>query len=141
MPIPGYPVDRREAYLNQIAGGGDTKPPYPTTREEAYLDAIAEGGGGSSGGGVLVVHDVDGTLDKTWQEIHDADYAVVKNSYITDGEQEEFIAPIYYLKSGNSQYFVVVISPGFDNFGDESGTLYFSYYSASSADGYPAFWD
>ena len=26
----------------------------------------------SSGGGVLVVHDVDGTLDKTWQEIHDA---------------------------------------------------------------------
>ncbi len=28
-------------------------------------------------GGVLVVHDVDGTLDKTWQEIHDADFAVV----------------------------------------------------------------
>jgi hypothetical protein len=28
--------------------------------------------GGGSGGGVLVVNDVDGTLDKTWQEIHDA---------------------------------------------------------------------
>lgn len=28
--------------------------------------------GGSTGGGVLVVHDVDGTLDKTWQEITDA---------------------------------------------------------------------
>lgn len=26
----------------------------------------------SSGGGVLVVTDTDGTLDKTWQEIHDA---------------------------------------------------------------------
>jgi len=28
--------------------------------------------GGGSGGGVLVVTDTDGTLDKTWQEIHDA---------------------------------------------------------------------
>lgn len=27
------------------------------------------GGGGSSGGGVLVVHAVDGTLDKTWKDI------------------------------------------------------------------------
>ena len=26
----------------------------------------------ASGGGVLVLHDVDDTLDKTWQEIHDA---------------------------------------------------------------------
>ena len=31
----------------------------------------------SSGGGVLVVTDTDGTLDKTWQEIADADFAVV----------------------------------------------------------------
>ena len=32
-------------------------------------------GGGSGGGGgsdIVVVHDVDGTLDKTWQELHDA---------------------------------------------------------------------
>ena len=29
-------------------------------------------GGGGTGGGVLVVTDTDGTLDKTWQEIHDA---------------------------------------------------------------------
>ena len=33
--------------------------------------------GGSSGGGVLVVHDVDGTLDKTWQEIADAGVAIL----------------------------------------------------------------
>lgn len=32
---------------------------------------------GGSGGGVLVVTDMGGTLDKTWQEIYDADYAVV----------------------------------------------------------------
>lgn len=31
----------------------------------------------SSGGGVLVVTDTDGTLNKTWQEINDADFAVI----------------------------------------------------------------
>ena len=39
-------------------------------------DLIAAGicveAGGGSGGGVLVVTDTDGTLDKTWQEIYDA---------------------------------------------------------------------
>ena len=34
--------------------------------------AWAAANGGGSGGGVLVVTDTDGTLDKTWQEIHDA---------------------------------------------------------------------
>lgn len=32
--------------------------------------------GVASGGGVLMVHDVNGTLDKTWQEIADAGFAV-----------------------------------------------------------------
>lgn len=38
------------------------------------------GNGGGSGGGVLVVHDVDGTLDKTWNEINAADAAVIVSS-------------------------------------------------------------
>lgn len=33
--------------------------------------------GVAAGGGVLVVHDVNGTLDKTWQEIADAGFAVL----------------------------------------------------------------
>lgn len=33
---------------------------------------VQEVGGGSGGGGVLAVHDEDGTLDKTWREIIDA---------------------------------------------------------------------
>ena len=37
------------------------------------------GSGGGSGGGVLVVTDTDGTLDKTWQEIHDASFAILVN--------------------------------------------------------------
>lgn len=39
------------------------------TNESTGALEWAEGG---SGGGVLVVHDVDGTLDKTWKEIRDA---------------------------------------------------------------------
>ena len=37
----------------------------------ALIKALA-GGGGGGGGVALVVTDTDGTLDKTWQEIHDA---------------------------------------------------------------------
>ena len=50
----------------------------PVSRIEHYLDQIEQntssgggGGGGGSDSSVLVVHDVDGTLDKTWQEIRD----------------------------------------------------------------------
>lgn len=34
-------------------------------------NGLAEASGGG-GGGVLVVHSTNGTLDKTWKEIHDA---------------------------------------------------------------------
>lgn len=73
MPIPEKPFTRKEMYLNAAAGGSGSIPATPFTREEMYLDAIAKGGGGGSGGGVLVLHmDSDtGALDKTWQEIYD----------------------------------------------------------------------
>lgn len=38
--------------------------------------------GGSGTGGVLVVTDTDGTLDKTWQEIHDAGFSVLNENGI-----------------------------------------------------------
>jgi hypothetical protein len=48
----------------------------PVTRIEQFLADIIDqggGGGGSGGGGnVLVVNDVNDTLDKTWQELWDA---------------------------------------------------------------------
>lgn len=37
--------------------------------------------GGIVSGGVLVVTDTDGTLDKTWQEIHDSPFCVWKSEY------------------------------------------------------------
>ena len=39
--------------------------------------SISDTQGGGTGGGVLVVTDTDGTLDKTWQEIHDAGFSVL----------------------------------------------------------------
>ena len=61
-----------QAYLAKIAGKEVENLPEPTTKEQQLLKEIAENGGSSGGGGGLVVHVNDGTLDKTWQEIHDA---------------------------------------------------------------------
>ena len=63
---------------------------------ETIADGLEEAlsGGGSGGGGVLVVtatYDAEAgtyTLNKTWQEIHDADLAVISTEY-TNAEDEE----------------------------------------------------
>lgn len=129
MPIPSYPENRREEYLNNIATGSGEIPPYPENREEQYLDAIARNGGGGGGGGVLVVHgDGDtGVLDKTWQEIADADFAVMKGG----GGGFTLIAPLVSTEAVENEYYVTFadISVG--------GTI--TYYNglATSASGYP----
>lgn len=106
------PVTRKETFL-AAAAGQDVTTPTPITREEVFLDAIAKsgGGGGSSGGGVLVVHNVDGALDKTWQEIVNAMAAggaalvygsnenimgiqVIPNAYYDEEEEHPYIVQI-----------------------------------------------
>lgn len=75
---------REDAYKQQLAAKLGIDPQYipgsPIWHSEEEIAAIDEMfsnmSGGSSGGGVLVVHDADGTLDKTWQEIADAGFAV-----------------------------------------------------------------
>lgn len=59
MPVPDYPENRRESYLNNIATGSGEIPPYPENREEQYLDAIARNGGGGSGSGLPEVSAAD----------------------------------------------------------------------------------
>lgn len=150
------PITRKEMFL-AAAGGQNVETPTPVTREEVFLDEIAKGGGGSSlpstetasagdvlslddnkdpqwvapsgGGGVLVVHDVNGTLDKTWQEIHDA----LSNGTIVvvslPAVQAEYPTNLYYI-SGVEKEGVAY-------------NIYFSYDSenpamtATSANGYP----
>lgn len=101
--------------------------------EIALIKAL--GGGGGSGGGVLVVGwTVSGelenvyTLDKTWQEIHDADYAVIV--------EEDLISKGYYqiisvfLNTFSNKYIVKVNIPE-----NEDETLF----TADSASDYPSF--
>ena len=72
------PETRIERYLYMIAQGSGGVPAVEDADKGKYLHANESTGDlewetpGGSGGGVLVVTDTDGTLDKTWQEIHDA---------------------------------------------------------------------
>ena len=114
-----------EAMLAVLNGDNPPDVPTPSWNIEKYLAAILtslENGGGGSGGGVLVVHDVNGTLDKTWQEIHDAMLsggAVIE----TDGSRNQSVT--------------IITEVDYDKRGGEYGVLGKTQYTAFSADGYP----
>lgn len=71
QPLEGVSLDNLAAFLSNPKDGDVVK--YD---EKSGMWIAGEAGGGSSGGGVLVVHQtVSGTtytLDKTWKEIRDA---------------------------------------------------------------------
>lgn len=68
MPIPDYPISRREAYLNAIAAGDASGiPDQPFTREEMYLDYIARNGLGASS--IAGLDDVDITTPADGQTL------------------------------------------------------------------------
>lgn len=92
------------------------------------VDDIANkytGGGGSGGSGVLVATEVDGTLDKTWQEIFEADITVI-SVVIDEIKLADTVTRVEYNSAADQgeQYF---ISTG-------GGSAYY----APSANGYPA---
>ena len=79
--------------------------------------------GVASAGGVLIATDTNGTLDKTWQELYDAPFAVIKMN--EDGEMYTF--PVFGLYEDSGEY--VVTATG--------GTGQVIGYSSSSASGFP----
>ena len=86
---------------------------------------IGSGGGGGGGGANLLIATLDlgtGALDKTWNEINNADYCVA----MTTGDGKTFM-PIYEIYEDGGAYFV-----SFTPLGSTSVT-----FEASSADGYP----
>ena len=91
------------------------------------LENIAEsggsGGGGSGAGPLIVYDDGNGTLDRTWQEIHDAELA-----FIRDFGGIGIVTSTYF--NDRSLKFTVAMAP----IGSGSET---TQYTTSSADGYP----
>ena len=90
----------------------------------ALIKAFGGGGGSSGGGGVLVVNDVSGTLDKTWQEIHDA---LLVGSVLVVVEDVVGVTQDIVNNVTENHYAVKTISDG--------------QYRASSASGYPAWYE
>lgn len=93
-----------------------------TNRQEEWYEEIVDSMASGSGGGVLVVHDVDGTLDKTWQEIHDA--MLSGGAVIDTDENETDVSTVLRVYVGKGTYFVISA--------DDSA------FSASSASDYPS---
>lgn len=95
-----------------ISGDG-----YPVLDGESPSETLS---GGGSGGGVLVVTDTDGTLDKTWQEMYDA----FASGGVVIQMDENKRNGVFAVTKLSRDTFDVVAYDGL-------------YYSASSASGYP----
>ena len=138
---------REDAYVEELAEklGIDPQfiPKSPVWRNEEEIKAIAEmfsnmSGGGSSGGGVLVVN-IDEeytTLDKTWQEIHDALAQGIPcvTVYAEDNDFEQGQIVSVSASAGTGNYIVNALSA-------QGTTPVVVKWTATSADGYPAYVD
>lgn len=95
------------------------------------LNKLENGVAGAGGGGVLIVHDVERTLDKTWQEIADAGFAVLYKP-LSDVETEIHRLSAIIEDSSENVYVVA--------FYNESMAITMPYFT-SSPSGYPIFSD
>lgn len=99
----------------------------------AKLNNIEQGIANASSGLLIVKASEDGdtvTLDKTWQEIHDAGFAVVVDD--SDGYLFGFVqssaTPL-----GSSEYVTNIL------FIDDTNAFSILHFEANSADGYPSY--
>ena len=107
------PITREEVYLNAIAngGGGSGLPDYSAANDGDVL-AISSGSPAwsapSGGGGILFVEATEDydtgaeTLNKTWNEIHAAGFAIV--------EFDHMLCPTIRIKGNSRDGFTVVIA-------------------------------
>ncbi len=82
---------------------------------------------GIANAGAMIVHDNNGTLDKTWQEIHDAAPFV---TIIMDESGNLTIMPLFGLAEYEGAFIAIC---GFLDPSGSTGRMY----SATSASGYP----
>ena len=122
--------------LGGSGGGGSSLPTDPAQDGTYNLQNTVSSGtgtlswasGGSSGGGVLVVTDNDGTLDKTWQEIYDGGFCVIK----TGSDSDITYMPIINAFYDDNEYGVGALYTA----GETPVEIFFI---ASSPSGYPVY--
>lgn len=127
-----------------VDGKSTISPEYknPNNSIEKSIERIADnysgsGGGGGTGEGVLVVHSAyDETLDtevldKPWQEIHDAPFAIVQ----TETPVGTFKCPVTVVTSSGDEYVILSALITRDNLGEADISI--AMYIASSANDYP----
>ena len=111
------------------------------TRNKLNQIANGSGGGDGSGGssGILIMNaNTDPetgtlTLDKTWQEIHDADFAVAKNEYPYDDHIINMWMFVVNSHVVNGIYAVRVSGAN-----PESDNMVLMTFNTNSPDGYPS---
>jgi hypothetical protein len=102
------------------------------------FDGGASDGSSSSGNGILMVNiSKEGAkkiMDKTWQEIHDANFAFTKeDQYVQEiGATATYVCPVALTAVANGEYIV-----GISTYETGEGTAALRPYIAESADGYP----
>lgn len=98
------------------------------------IDGTKYAVGGGSGGGVMVVTDTEGTLNKTWQEIYDAatvGVVFIKSTYEEADEKSIGLYPVNLVSCDSDGYYVAFVS------GADAQGLQNTYFVTNSADGYP----
>lgn len=131
------------ALIKALSGGGSGGLPPVTASDSGKVLAVDNSGvwvaqTPTAGVGVLVVTDTDGTLDKTWQEIHDAMTSgiVMVNIVDADGNEETLKTYIFIStvvgedKGGNPFYEAAAI-------GFAGANAVLREYFTNSASGYP----
>ena len=107
--------------------------PYLVYTDDAGNVYDPNGGGGGGGGATIVnaTENVEGTLDKTWNEITNADAAFIKWTVSVPFEIN-YSAPIHTCFEYQGMYGISVYTVS-------EGELVVRDYVAESADGYPVF--
>ena len=106
---------------------------FYNAEDNEWLEFAGSGGGGGQGGSNVLIVNYDVTtqaLDKTWKEIHDAEYAVITGAAGGD----KFVIYIAGFHAGGGLYDVNAYSPYY-----EEGAVGFDWmaFKTNSENGYP----
>ena len=98
---------------------------------EKRVKTLEDSGGGGSTVNILNVNVTNGTLDKKYKEIKDADIAILHSKYEEDGEVLEYNAIFSYFGHESIGYVAGAFSC------DNSGSIRNFYYIATTENDYP----